>query len=547
MKNKFFLVLILLAQTFYAQEITGSWKGELNIEGTKLPIVFHIKQDKDLYTSTTDSPLQNVKDMPVDKTTFQNNELMLEIKSIGAVYKGKLNDKKITGTLTQGGESLPLTLESFEKESVKPVSQKVLHLSTNMNESIKKLEDFISYLENNNAEAGELSIFKDGKEIYKRNFGQKNLPNASATDVTFQIGSITKTMTAVMVFKLIEKKQLNLDDKLSKFFPKVPNADKITITQLLSHTAGLGDYVQGKNEVMWLTHKTTEMQIMDRIVEQGSVFEPGTSSEYSNTGYYLLTKILEKITKKSYSENIKEYIVAPLKMQNFFSADQKPSNVFKSYQYLNSWKPVTDFDFNNVVGVGDIATTPTNLNVIINSIFDEKLVSKKVLNQMMPKEKEKYGRGIIKVPFFSKMFYGHSGGTYGTNSLMVYNPEDRISLSYSLNADRIGINNFVIGVLSMLYNENYEYPKLNNQKVSRSELKKYEGDYSSKDIPLGLKIFVKDDALFAQGTDQPEFPLEFTEKDQFKFDKAGVKIIFLPESKQLKLVQGGVTYLYDKK
>lgn len=546
MKNKLLWVLILLAQTFYGQEITGSWKGELNIEGAKLPIVFHIKKDKDQYTSTTDSPAQNVKGMRVDKTTFQNNELSLEIKSIGAVYKGTLNGKKITGKLTQSGESIPLTLESYTNDATETPSKKVLRLSANLDESIKKLDDFISYLEKNNAEAGELSIFKNGKEIYSRNFGQKNLPNPSSTDKIFQIGSVTKTMTAVMLYQLIEKKQLSLDDKLSKFFPKIPNADKITISQMLSHTAGLGDYVQGKDNIRWLTNKTTEAQIMNHIIEQGSVFEPGTSSQYSNTGYYLLTKILEKTTKKSYAENLKEILVTPLKLQNFFTSSNNPKNVFKPYQYLNSWKPVTDFDFNNVVGVGDIVTTPTDLNIVINSLFEGKLVSQNSLTQMIPEETDQFGRGLMKVPFYSKTFYGHSGGTYGTNSLMIYNPEDHISMSYSINADRIGVNNFVIGVLSMLYDQKYDFPTLNNQKITNSELQKYEGEYTSKDIPLGLKIFVKDGALFAQGTGQPEFPLEYTNKDQFKFERAGVKIIFLPETKQLQLIQGG-TYLFDRK
>jgi CubicO group peptidase (beta-lactamase class C family) len=62
-------------------------------------------------------------------------------------------------------------------------------------------------------------------------------------------------MTAMMLFKLIEKKQLNLNDKLSKFYPKIPNAEKITIAQLLHHSSGLGDYVTGKNTMKWLTEK----------------------------------------------------------------------------------------------------------------------------------------------------------------------------------------------------------------------------------------------------------------------------------------------------
>jgi len=547
MKIKFLFVVFLISiQSLFAQQITGSWKGEVNYEGTKIPVIFNIEKVKDFYKSTTDSPLQQVEGIPADKTTFENNELTIEIKSIDAIYKGKLEGQKINGTLTQAGVSLPLILLPYKKP-VKATSAEVITLPENLDKSLKNIDDFLSYLEKNKAEAGEISIFRNGKEIYKRNFGQQNLPNLPNTDKIFQIGSITKTMTAVMLFKLIEKKKLNLEDKLSKYFPEISNAEKITINQMLNHSAGLGDYVQGKEEVKWLVNQATDQQIINHIKEQGSVFEPGSNSRYSNSGYYLLTKILEKITKKTYAENLRKNFVKPLNLQDFYTASQDPKNVFKPYQYEGSWKPVKDFDFNNVVGVGDIATTPSNLNVIINAFFAGKLVSENSLSKMLPKEDDVYGKGIIKVPFFSKIFYGHSGGTYGTNSLMIFNPEDQISFSYSINADKIGANNFAIGILSLLYDQSYTYPTLNNEKVAVSKLEKYVGVYSTKDIPFDIKIFIRDEVLFGQGTNQQEFPLDFEENDQFKYEKAGVKINFIPEKKQLQLMQGGGTILFDKK
>lgn len=547
MKTKLSIFLMLLCFTsLFSQEIIGSWKGELNFQGAKLPLIFNIKKDKDGYKSTADSPLQQVKDIPVDKTVFEKNKLTLEISAIGGTYTGTLEGKKITGTFSQNGISLPLILQPSSEKDNSVAKNETLQLPQNLNESIKRIDDFISYLEKNNAEAGEVSLFKNGKEIYKRNFGQQNLPFRSGKYSAFQIGSVTKTMTASIIFKLIEKKQLNLNDKLSKFFPQIPNAEKITISQMLNHTSGLGDYVQGKDDMMWLINKSDDSKIMAHIKEQGSIFEPGTDKRYSNTGYYLLAKILEKITKKTYAENLKETFVTPLQLHNFYTASQNPTNVYLPYDFTGKWNSKEDFDFNNVVGVGDIATDPTTLNIIINHLFEGKIVSKTSLSEMMPKGNDNFGKGIITVPFFSKKYYGHSGGTYGTNSLMVYNPEDQISFSYSLNADRIGANNFAIGILSLLYSKEYEYPKLSNEKISASDLQKYVGDYGAKDIPLGLKIFIEDESLFAQGTDQPAFPLEYVEKDHFKFNNAGVKIIFTPEKKQLTLIQNGNTIVFDK-
>lgn len=461
MKNKVLLFLSLfIFNSVFSQQIVGSWMGELEIQGTKLPLIINVKHENNVYSSTLDSPLQGAAGIPIDKTTFVNNELSFENSAMNAKFKGTLKDSEIIGTFNQNGMVLPLTLKPFDKSKNKDKNLEILKLS-NLAESLLKIEDFLSYLEKNNAEAGEISIFKDGKEIYKRNFGEKNLPDFKSIKKTFQIGSITKTMTAIMIFNLIENKQLNIDDKLSKFFPQIPNSDQITISQMLNHSSGLSDYVQGKNEVRWLEKKTTDQQIIKRIIEQGSQFTPDTNQQYSNSGYYLLAKILEKITNKSYEENLDQSIIKPLQLKQFYTASKKPSNVYQSFSYDKNWIPITDFEFSNIVGVGDIATTPYNLNLIINAIFNRKLVSETSLQSMMPDGK-RFGKGLAVVPFHSKIFVGHSGGTYGTNSLMIYNGEDGLSISYSLNADRIGIagNEFAIAILSFLYGVDYEFPKI---------------------------------------------------------------------------------------
>jgi D-alanyl-D-alanine carboxypeptidase len=548
MKTKFLLFLsflITISQSLFSQNIAGSWKGDLDIQGSKLPLIFNINREKDVYTATMDSPLQGAEGIPVDKIVFTNNDLALDMFSIGATYKGKFENGKFSGNFVQMGKTYSLILEVYDKKNSKDLLPEGLKLSENINESLQKIDSFLSYLENNNAEAGEISIFKGGKEIYKRNFGETKLPQSQKGKETFQIGSITKSMTAMMIFKLIEKNKLDLNDKLSKFYPKIPNAEKITISQMLSHTSGLGDYVTGKDTMKWLTEKVSEEQIMNHIIEQGFLFEPGTKTQYSNSGYYLLAKILEKISKKSYAENLKETFVTPLQLTNFYTASQKPTNVFLPYNYANRWEAVKDFDFNNVVGVGDIATTPTNLNIIINALFEGKLVSKESLSAMMPRD-DKFGRGLAIVPFNTKIFVGHSGGTYGTNSLMIYNGEDDLSISYSLNADRVGANTFVVDILSILYNKSFEMPTFGPE-ISAADLQKYVGEYTSKAHPLELKIFIKNDGLFAQGTGQPEFPLEYAGDHQFKFDNYGVKIRFYPEKQQMELQQNGEKFLFDKK
>ena len=93
----------------YAQEITGPWQGELDIQGMKLPLILHVNKDGENLKSTLDSPKQGAKDLPVSKTEFVNNELKFEATNLGVSYKGTLKDGKIEGTFSQGGMQLPLT------------------------------------------------------------------------------------------------------------------------------------------------------------------------------------------------------------------------------------------------------------------------------------------------------------------------------------------------------------------------------------------------------------------------------------------------------
>lgn len=545
MKNRIFLFLFqIFFVSVFGQNIVGSWKAELDIQGTKLPLIINISKTAEQYSATLDSPMQNTAGIPVSKIEFRNNKLVFESSAIGLHYSGTLvSEQKIEGKFSQNGFEAPLVFFPLDNKPVKTLGK----LPADYQQNLMKIGEFLTYLEKNNLEAGKISIFKDGKEVFERTFGENNLPGNSAENRYFQIGSITKTMTAVMIHKLAEERKISLNTKLSSYFPQFPNADKITIEQMLNHTSGLGDYVENEKELKWLTRSASEKEIMAHMLTQKSVFLPGTSTKYSNTAYYLLTKILEKETGKSFAENLNQMILKPNKMQNTFPAELSPKNVFPGYSYANGWTETKDFDFNNVIGVGDIAADPKDLNIFINQLFSGKILPLSTVETIKPQSDNRFGLGIAAVPFFSKTFYGHSGGTYGTNSLMIYSEEDRISLAYSLNADRIDSNRFVTGILSLLYGIDYEFPVANNTIIAEEQLNLYSGTYTSPQMPLEIRIFVENAALFAQGTGQPSFPLEFVEGDTFKFDQANLKITFRPKENKMELTQNGVKYEFTRK
>ena len=553
MKTKLLLVLILLAQTFYAQDLTGSWQGEIDLGAMKLPLILNIKKDGSQYTSTAKSPKQGNTTITVDRTEFVNNELIFEMKNLDASYKGQWKKDHFEGTFTQRSVDYNLNLSRIDEKDAEKISleSKIPDLGSRAIDT-KKLDDFLNYITQNKQSVGSISIFRNGKEVYQKNFGQNQLPHVKwDSNTRYQVGSISKLFTAVMLMQQVEKGKLNLSDKLSKYYPDIPNADKIIIETLMNHTSGLGDYVG--EQYQWLFKKPVgDKAILDTIKAQGVEFQPGEKTRYSNSGYYLLSRILEKIGKKPYNVLLKENITSKADMKNTFSVLDNPTNVFKSYENKDGkWIEVEDFDFHNCVGLGDIVSTPYDLNLFINALFNGKFVKKETLDRMMPTSKKPldFGLGIMAVPFYTKVSFGHGGDTAGTHSITSYNPKDDYSVSMIINGEKYPHNAMGVGILSLIYDTDYDYPKFGADATASvdtpEKFKTYIGDYTSSDIPLELTIFSQNQKLLAQGKGQASFVLEDVSKDEFQFPPAGIKIIFSPN--QLQLQQNGKTYHFTKK
>ncbi len=550
MKTKLLWVLIVLAQTFYAQEITGSWKGDLDMQGMKLPLILTIKKEKDRYISTAGSPKQSDKEIPVSKTEFVNNELIFEIEGINASYKGQFKTDHFEGIFTQNAFSGPLNLYKNDPNKTGINDAQDLKLKDIGTRAINtsKIDDYLNYIIQNKQGIGSVSIFRNGKEIYQKNFGQEQLPDVKwNADTEYQIGSVSKLITAVMIMQQVEKGKINLNDRLSKYYPDLPNAGKITLKSIMNHTSGLGDYV-GQN-YQWLFGKPVGDQvILDEIKKQGVSFQPGEKTRYSNSGYYLLSRILETVAQKPYNVLLKESITDKARMKNTFSVLDHPENVFKPYENnTGKWTEMQDFDFHNCIGLGDISSTPNDMNLFINALFNHQFVKKETLDTMLPKSSKNFGLGMMAVPFYNKVSFGHGGDTAGTHSLVAYSPAENYSVAVMINGEKMPHNDLAIGILNIMYDQKSEYPKFSEvKKISGKELEKYPGEYTSADIPLGLKIFIKDETLFAQGTGQAAFPLEYMEKDQFQYEKADLKIIFIPEKNGLQMIQRGTTFNFQR-
>ncbi len=407
-----------------------------------------------------------------------------------------------------------------------------------------KIGSFLRHIESKHQGIGRVAIAQNGKELYSCSFGHTQVPDHYQTNAGYQVGSISKLFTATLIFKLIEKRALSLEEPLSGYFADMPNATKITIGHLLNHTSGLKNYELNKDS-LWLVNRQTESDLLAAIRKAGTAFEPGTSMGYSNSGYFLLTKILEKKHKLPYHIILRKEILAPGKLMHTYSYMDHPGHIVKAYRYEGGWKEVKDFSFENVIGVGDLISTPADLNLFITGLFAGKYLAASTLEQMKPLQGKAFGMGLMRIPFYDKISYGHGGDTYGSHSAVSYNPETKLSVAYAVNGERYPTNDIAIGVLSILYGRPYTFPDF--IELSPQDLDQYTGVYSSTSFPIKITITRKESALYAQGTAQPVIELKAEGDHVFTFSRAGIKIRFDPLKQVLVLSQNGEHTLQKEK
>lgn len=412
-----------------------------------------------------------------------------------------------------------------------------------------KLDNYFDTLEAHNKFMGSVSVSQNGNIIYSKSIGFADVENRIPADenTKYRIGSISKTFTTVLVFKAIEEKKLSLDQTLDQFFPAIQHAEKITIKMLLSHRSGIHNFTNDPDYLTWNTQAKTEKEMVDLIAQKGSDFEPDSKAAYSNSNFVLLTYILEKTFKKPYAELLARYITKPIGLTNTYYGGK--INIHNkecySYRFAESWEREPETDISIPMGAGGIVSTSTDLVKFSDALFGGKLLKKESI-ELMKTVKDGFGSGLIQLPFYGKISYGHTGGIDGFTSVFGYFADGNISYAMTSNGSNFNNNGVSMAVLSAVFNLPYDIPEFTTYVVHPEDLDQYAGIYSSQQLPLKISITKENNALIAQATGQPSFPLEATAKDKFVFDQAGIVMEFNPSEKTMLLKQGGGQFLFTK-
>lgn len=283
-----------------------------------------------------------------------------------------------------------------------------------------------------------VGIWVPGRGTYIRSFGTDNLKTGSPFRVAdhVRIASISKTFTATAILQLVDHRRLNLSDHLSRFVKAIPNAKRITVSELLNMTSGVYDFT---NDNRFLARYQADPQMafgtkafLAIIHRHRPSFAPGSSVEYSDSNYYLLGLIVEKVTHRSLAQVIRTGILdrLPLRQTSYPSTPRIPSPFSHGYFRESATSPLRDVTLSNPApgfGSGAIISTLGDLKLWAKVLATGTLLSRRTqarrlhtvpLGGVPGKISLRYGLGILNL----NGFLGHNGAILGYGSAMFYLP-----------------------------------------------------------------------------------------------------------------------------
>ena len=281
---------------------------------------------------------------------------------------------------------------------------------------------------------GMVGLYKTKSKIEKYAIGKSSLTEKMTENKVFNIGSLTKTFTAILVMQDIEKGNLNLQDSLSTFFPKQlctnenVNLD-ITIEQLLSHRSGLKEIIVDSlfNQAYQNPFFDYNYSFLFNKIPESNI-KAGEKYQYSNTNYILLGYILELVNDKPYSELLRERIFEPCKMVNSYAYYSK--NIANVAHPIYQGEDLSEIGFfkyyqNYAFSAGAISSNTDDLFRFFTAFYNSKLTSKASLKQMMTFGKEGYGLGLEQFKVNNEMYIGHGGDNLSFKIRNFYNPKNK--------------------------------------------------------------------------------------------------------------------------
>jgi CubicO group peptidase (beta-lactamase class C family) len=410
--------------------------------------------------------------------------------------------------------------------SISCKTEKSNHQSSNkkiiVSEEHKKIDSLFKEIHDKDNFNGNVLISKKGEIIFKKSYGFAKYEEIALSDNSiFNLASITKQFTASAIVLLERENKLNYEDDIRLYLPELNFYPKITIRNLLNHTSGLYDYmkltdsliIQKNNKILLNNDNVIDLYKTNKPKLN---FLPNEKYEYSNTGYLLLATIIERVSKESYSNFLKNQIFQPLKMEDTkvlfrYINSKNIENLTIGYEENENGKLVDAiettpqiYNYDGVKGQGRLYSTTLDLNKWSNALSDNffsktELKEISAISKTTENEQVNYGFGwyITNDIVNGKSIY-HSGSWPGYVTYLEKNLKHDITviILQNVSTKRTGIPTYP------LRNILFEKKEL---VLEESYLKSLAGEYEMSDGRTKQVVY-KNNKLYA--VVNPSFQLE---------------------------------------
>ncbi len=330
-----------------------------------------------------------------------------------------------------------------------PFSPALAAADDSANATTAQVDKLFSAWDTTTSPGAALAVIKDGRIIYERGYGMAKLEDGlvNTPDKVFDIGSVSKQFTAACVAMLVRDGKVKVDDDIRKYLPEMPAYEKpITVRHLLHHTSGLRDY----NALLELAgfrddaDSPTVAEALEIVRRQKKLnYAPGEEYSYTNTGFFLLSQIVERVSGKSLNAFAQERIFRPLGMTKTLFQDDH-TQIIKDRAtgygavegggfriYLSNWDETGD---------GNVYTTVRDL-----ALWDQAFYSGALGQDLMAMlqttgtlnsgRKIDYAWGLVVREYRGLKVVEHGGAWVGYRAALVRFPDERFSVIILSNLD----------------------------------------------------------------------------------------------------------------
>lgn len=394
-----------------------------------------------------------------------------DVRSITFMGKGPQGANRFDVATAQGVSHWGISLDAEGKATALMFSEDPPATVPSEPELLHELEARLDRAVAADGFSGVVLLARKGKAIFQaaRGLADRERHEKISMQTKFRIGSMNKMFTAVAVLQLVEHGKLSLDDTLAKWLPDYPNADlahSVTLHQLLTHMGGTGD-IFGPSFTAHRQELTSHQAYIDLYGSRGLEFKPGTHFAYSNDGFVLLGRVVEKASGESYYDYVQKYVYAPAKMVATGSEPESKVVSSRSVGYTrgpDGLKPNTDTLPPRGMAAGGGYSTAGDLLRFANALTNHKLLTPESTRLLMTGKAamgphRRYAYGFMERDEQGIHVFGHGGGAPGMNGELAILPSSDHVLVVLSNLDPPAASELADFVVERLPREEHASPR----------------------------------------------------------------------------------------